>query len=434
VTLYFKLTEKSADGFKVYTAVPRVIKVLDYQDSIKYQKLDGISYIKTIARNLDDQIAAVGDDIFKIMDDPNTVLIYKFGQSTDRLWMRFNIDMILPNGVRVEKSTEDNRLMHHDGTKDYDNFFWKQDSGDFDERNLPYLTSDSNDFLNIIFTKEIPFVYENGYQRDDIKIFTIFLHREYIWQEDDKLKRQLTVIEHGDLYDVRHLLIRINLDKKAADKPPMTYVEKLKLSPGEINAEAYNLTGNTTTDVPVSGGTDSPGKLNDGGGPVSGDSQTYVYIQVITFDFKFHPKKPPVDRECEAFADYDMMRYIFRFKNSKGDTYDIDKVEVTSTPPQSGIDEDTEVVILHFKMRWTQDMGILADSEWQNHTKVTIFAKNQENFTYKIMEFNLDFKCQDGGYDPQTKKDSGMQISEGGNIVPNYTWVLIPGQSTDTPC
>jgi len=426
VSLCFKCTEKSADGFKVYTAVPRVIKVLDYQNSPRYGNLDGISYIKTVAKNLDDEICARHDNIIDTIDDPR-VLIYKFGEGIGFYWMKFVTDIVLPSGVKVEFSREDNRLTRHDGTKDHDNFFYRPKTGDFDERNIPYIASDENDFLNITFVKDIPFVYENGFPRDDIKIFTIFLHREYIWQEDDKLKRQLSVLEHGDLYDVRHLLIRVNLndDKDSSGKIiPMTYVEKMKLTPGDINAYAYDLTGETNTNIPTSGGTTpTGGTLDNGGGPVSGDTELYAYIQVITFDFQFHPKYPPIDRECEAFADYDMMRYVFRFKNRKGDTFDIDKVEVTTTP--SAITSSTTEVTLHFKLRWTQDMGILADLEWQDNTRVTIFAKNQENFTYKIMEFGLDFICQYGNYDPETKKDTGMQVSDGENINPNPTCIKI---------
>jgi hypothetical protein len=41
------------------------------------------------------------------------------------------------------------------------------------------------------------------------------------------------------------------------------------------------------------------------------------------------------------------------------------------------------------------------------------------------MEFGLDFICQYGNYDPETKKDTGMQVSDGENINPNPTCIKI---------
>jgi hypothetical protein len=41
-------------------------------------------------------------------------------------------------------------------------------------------------------------------------------------------------------------------------------------------------------------------------------------------------------------------------------------------------------------------MGILADKQWSGDTRCTVFAKTQSGFIYKLAEFGIDYKSQDG--------------------------------------
>ena len=76
-------------------------------------------------------------------------------------------------------------------------------------------------------------------------------------------------------------------------------------------------------------------------------------------------------------------------------------------------------------------MGILADTEWRDNTKVTIIAKTQENFSYKIGEFDLVFIGQYGGYKPEDKTDKCMYKTRNGEFKPNHTGIVINGQNRD---
>jgi hypothetical protein len=416
LNLYFKYAEKSADGFKIYTALPRLLQVLDY---VGNPAIDGISYIKTATKSSQDMIS---NNQFGSLKDllsmrSNPAIFYEFGKSTFTMFSGMERDTILPNNTKIYGSEEDG-LYHHDGTHDFDKYVHRTDTDNDDEEGKPnaYLTSDSNDFLNVKF--KLSLSLKGDLAGRNIQVFTILVHREYFCDEDNKLKHQLSVIEHGDLYDIRYLEARVNQEDGADVK---TYVEKIKLSPGTIDGDAYNVEGTTTGSEIGSGTIDgkidgedvtievddtnmtvSNGHMSGGKGKVSGDSQSYALIQTITFDFKFNPLNPPTSRQCEAFGNYSMMAYTFRFENSKGDVYDIDKVDVTTTPPV--VNETTDPVIIHFKMKWTQDMGILGDKEWNgNNTQVTIFAKTQENFVYKLNKFRL-VGVEQPGYNSSTKK------------------------------
>jgi hypothetical protein len=81
------------------------------------------------------------------------------------------------------------------------------------------------------------------------------------------------------------------------------------------------------------------------------------------------------------------------------------------------MDDDTgtgEVVkegAVKLKFRWPQDMGIIADTEWQGTTRCSLVIKTGSNFIYRTVWFSLSWSgdsAQEGGYHPDTKTSDNM--------------------------
>ena len=60
-----------------------------------------------------------------------------------------------------------------------------------------------------------------------------------------------------------------------------------------------------------------------------GEDSTRIFSQVITFDMAFDTRETTEvpNRQNEAFADYSMMSYTFRFTSAQNEEFDIDVVE-----------------------------------------------------------------------------------------------------------
>ena len=128
-----------------------------------------------------------------------------------------------------------------------------------------------------------------------------------------------------------------------------------------------------------------------------GEDTTKIYIQTLTFDMKFDTSDgtPIPCRQNEAFADYDMMSYVFRFKNKYGEQFDI-------VPSKVFMISKGSYAVLRFILKWPVNMGIIADPQWtgigmKENVPVEVFARTASNFIYKLKDIMMKFCCSNGG-------------------------------------
>ena len=406
--LYFKFTPVSNETFDVYTSAPKVVKVLP-KLKVGNKEYDGITYIKTvtttgeiIARNTLDGVLNdnrvilfhFGDEI-NVGDDVSTAnkfLLSLFPQYD--IFLPSNLETA-PNGLPLKNAWIGQGPTGYEMAQG--TFFWNPERSE-------YVTSDCNDFENILFKKR-------GIDLKEARVFTILVNRIYIYKDNDNLQRRLRTIETSELFDCRKILIRVNQETYTGGTlsgQPRTCILCRKLGETDINITVPTVDGATGKIVDDGhGGQEVKIEKNDiqeGSESTSGTGEDKVHIQLITFDFVVHTNVKPENSESEAFADFQMMSYIFRFKNANGDTFDLKPTGIEPEPHS-----DNGCTILHFTIRWTTSMGVLKDKEWQNNTIVSLYVKYSEiqsNFTYKLYDFKLDYIDQEGDYDPRTKKSS----------------------------
>lgn len=377
-SLIFKYTSKESSEFDIYTKAPKIIKVLNKDGYVK-DGIDGITYFKTASLNSENvEIASKGNDISDVLDNRD-IWLCSLTSSYESYWMKEEVT--LPPGVTIK---DDLKLKN--GSTSNGKFFWKDGE---------WLTSDDNDFTNIIFTKEED---ENMLPRDRIfneaSVIVIVVEREYLYLDNDNLKRRLRTVECSDLIDARHLLIRENTDTIPVKNDDGT-ISSLTAS-YVIATRGSVFPPEVVTDVdPDQGSVEIPdqepqGVVTDVHEDKKG-TYTLFHNQVLTFRMKFDMSGTPPNWQCQAFASYDIMSYIFKFsdKNNRNIYYiNCNEFYVTK---QSDL-----VYYIDYVVKWTQDMGILADENWRNNTKVEIYAKTPSNFTYKVSQFLLEFNAATG--------------------------------------
>lgn len=354
----FKINSVENNEFDIYTSVPRIIKVLPYPHSSYHY--DGLSYIKTVTPN--GEIAASGslNDII----DSGDVLLHRFEHPSNSFisYITGGPDMYLPEGVEM-----DDGLRLKDGSRAYGNFFRKDDD---------FITSDESDFQNIVFSK-------NGLSVNNVQIFTILVNRIYLYRQNDNLKRGLRILETGDMYDCRPIYMKINNDFDPLDtKKQYTFIEKRALGGVEVEVNQEDEQGGDEEE------------------PMGGTGDTYVHVQTVTFDLYAPAVDNPQQGACEAMMDYSKMGFTFRFTNDNDDVFDIEPSDITSEEVKEG--ETLIGIIVHLKVKWTQDMGVFADNEWRNSTRCSMFAKTSSGFVYKLSEFTFNTPSQPS-YDPGSK-------------------------------
>ena len=368
VSVMFKMNMVSADEFKILTAMPSLIRVLPYPHSNK--EYDGISIIKTITPKNAEVVASGSlDDLLSGRTESN-VTIHRFGHATNNDWWvslfgRYHdVDVILPDdNVKFEYGRDGSWKVN--GVKLYGNYLYKEEDDD-DQ----ILTSDDSEFQSVIYT-----LNKFDTRSSNVDIFTILVNRYYIPEDDStNLTNMFRTIEFSDLYDVRKILLKIEIGDT---KKPLTYIEKVFVSTSNVV-------------VPQEGeeGEEKPADE-------SGTSNNYVCVQTVTFSMCLPIDSTPSNSVCEAFADYSSMAYTFKFKNENGDVYEL-------RPSVSVDTSDESYPKVLFTVKWTQDMGVMADSGWRSSTKCTIIAKTRSNFTYKINEIDFTFNNQPN-YNRRTK-------------------------------
>jgi hypothetical protein len=251
----------------VFTAVPKLIKVLPYKDGY-----DGISYIKTVTPN--GEVAAMGG----VLNAIDEVKIYEFRElSSGGLSALFGLyDTIVPNGVWIEQ------MQLRDG-RQTESFFYKNDD--------MFLSDDTSDFQSIKYLL-------NDYDDfDTCKMFAICVERQYVSLNIENLTKSVRTFEFSDIYDARPLYMQVKTDAAGAD-PEWTYVEKRTIRQKSQQGE-------------------------------ESESEIAVFVQVITFELYFPQVTNPESGCCEAFGDTKTMSYTLYMKNKNEDVYQLPAIETS---------------------------------------------------------------------------------------------------------
>ena len=229
----------------------------------------------------------------------------------------------------------------------------------------------------------------------NVNMFALCIERLYLSKDDDNLQRTIRTFEFGEIYDVRPIFLQVDESN--------TYVEKKDLSSVEVEVEVT-----VESDDPEQG--EEP---TTSSGEGQGSASTFAHIQTLTLELFFPKKDNPLDRACETVANAGMMSYTLSLRNAHDEAYQLQPNKVL-TP---GMDDDTgtgEVVkegAVKLKFRWTQDMGIIADTQWQGTTRCSLVIKTGSNFIYRTVWFSLSWSgdsAQEGGYHPDTKTSDNM--------------------------
>ena len=363
VSIMFTMNMVSAEGFRVITALPSLIKVLPFPDGRKY---DGISLLKTVTPNGEVDVAGSLDEL---LYNVGFVTLYRFGhRASNEGWISFifgdeDIDVTIPDDS-INFSHFRDGSWDLNGISLYGNYFLKIQN---DEAQM--LTSDNTEFQSIIYSL-------NNFNMNNVDIFTVLVNRYYMPEEGyTRLTNMFRTIEFGDLYDIRKILLKVALGED------FTYIEKVLLGTSDVTVTPEQQEGQDKPD------------------DETGTSENYVCVQTLTFDMYIPTDVNPSDSVCEAFGDYTSMSYTFKFKNKNGDTYEL-------KPSVSADTTNTDYARILFTLKWTQDMGVMGDYVWGGSTTCTIIAKTRSNFTYKLNQFGFSWSGQDG-YDPDSKSITG---------------------------
>ena len=368
----FYINTFEVEGYNVYNHTPRLIRVLPYTGQNLRERcypennsslgLDGISYIKMSCSYPTDPNSSrpTYEGVNRTLDDAiRDVTVHKFGYCT---WIGLygKYDCYCPETVGWVDTI---RLKN--GMEITDWFFTEKDS-------KKPLTSDSYEFNNILFGKEIS--PGNIYENDGVGVFAILLQREYESTTDDNLTKHIRTLEFSSLFDCRPLEF----------KPDVLY------------------------------GTDSGHTYVDYQEAIVDGVTVQKFIQTLSFKFRFNEETTlPLSRNCEAFANVDSMSYTIYVKN-RDESYSLD-AEAEYIPRQGG--DHYGYLILTSK--WTEEMGIIPDKQWKNDLIVTIVGKTREGFTYKINEVHLEGGGFTNGfvtYDPNTRTGTGFENGKKYNV------------------
>ena len=400
--LAFHYNLKTHTDFDIYTRTPKIIKVLPYKDFMGHDmQTDGVSFIKKA-----NPITEFGEhcDGKSVDDAIDHVTIYTFNQPYIGYFFQTTYDTILPNGVSRYSNykTKLGRTVE------------RQDNWYFFQKDGQPLNSNDNDFGNIRFLKEkIDLVPENPSKA--VYAFSMVVDREYQNKDDDGLTKHIRAIEFTDIYDTRHLLVRTvstgpdycdTCEQGQADCEMLSYVEYKKI---ETVTPVNEPTGGGTADSGTSQVTVEVEKR-----PASGEGKSYT--QVLTFEMKFSTTGDPQELQNTGFGDYTMMGYTFEFVDKFGNKYFItDGVELCA------FELETDV-ILRFKVKWNQNMGILKDDKWGGKAKVAIYGKTPSDFVYKVANASCNILggCSDGYFEIKLNGDQELPTSEGEKKITKF--------------
>ena len=375
----FNYNRVSHDDFYIYTYYPRLIRVLPYIE-VNGQKTDGITYYKTASKSGE----LFGTDDLKTRIDDN-ITFYHYNSRRVDVWFIHEGNVYMPEGVDFYEY--DSRVISCLGGDNWGETFKKDGE---------ILASDSGDFSNILFSNEkdgIPLSEKN------VTVFTVLVIRDYFSQQQDHLTKHIRTFETSSLFDSRKVSIGVSQDREE------TFVQMSTIGfDGHVDVPTVgsNVTINTDDQGQATGGSVSVGSENQ---DVSGGGQTH--IQTVTFLMRFPKVDDPQQMYNQAFADYSLMGYTFKFTDNNGSNYYL--------PATVSAVTSNTLTVLHLTVRFSEDMGILADKVWDfgggKGAKVILLAKAPSGFTYKLNEFRLQAvihqAAKDGEeYDRENKKSN----------------------------
>ena len=336
--LNFSYNLISNELFDIYTRPPKLVQVLPYVQTPQGET-DGITYIKS-ANPGGEGLYADGNSLDAAI---NQMRFYTFTRASNNIFDQvfYNSDIMAPQGVTLNNG-----------------YFMK--NGD-------RLPSNDNDFANIVFSTKYDL------NNRTIDAFTILFDREYKYLEDDNLTRHIRTVEFGDLYDTRYLLAKADSTNSYVEYKRIDTITPVNepdsgnsTAHSELEYDGENIIGVNTEVEVASQERNAPG-------------EGMLYTQTLCFEMKFDVDKEPNKIQNCAFADTNMMGYIFEFvDNQGGNRYFINCSDV----------EASGNLILRFNVKWDQNMGILNDEKWTssgaNRVRMAIYAKTPSNFTYKL--------------------------------------------------
>ena len=390
--LDFRINKVASNDFDVYTERPFLIRVLDrdFFNETSTHGTDGITYLKSTSIDEPNGMYNGSNNIDTRIND---VQFWEFETPTLSNWtpptifsINWGFDIFMPNdSIEIAGSREGKRFFKKNGS---------------------YLTSDDNDFYNIEFKHNVENLDYYG-----LYAFSVLVLRTYKGKDSDYLTRRIRTLETSSIYDTRPIYLKVADYVNGTEKA--TYVIK---STSSIHAD---LDVNGETQPESNGGGENNTETNDEPQPQSetvtgsatGDIETQVHTQVITFQMLNVCDGRPEGMSNQTFANFDMMGFTFKFTDKYRNSYYLTPETTMDTKYiENGNNEITEAYI-NFKLIFTQDMGILADSQWSNGAEVIMFAKTRDGFSYKLKEFNLSTVNHintNSDYDQNTKtsKDS----------------------------
>ena len=348
-SIRFTINPYSCSGFEVHTKTPRLIQVLPY---IKFdgtdREIDGIGFLKTC--NPDNEFGGTSNKLYGdniALNDAINRITLKGGvfENPYAGWWIFvnnSRDIYMPDGVSLSR---DNEYKTKSGINVPGLFFKKNDN---------WLDSDDDDFSNIIFYKKTISLENDNTDGGAASVFAILIDREYQYTDDDNLVRHIRSIQTSDLFDCRTVYMKKKMPVNVGEEP-LAYVEK------------------------------------------SGSGEEATYEQTLTFDMKFDESAstPIQNRQNQAFADYETVSYVFKFKDRDNQTFEVPPADVLKFL-------DGNFSILRFIVKCPSDMGILADPQWtgenmRGSVPVEVFATTSSNFIYKLANIKILFDCGSGG-------------------------------------
>jgi hypothetical protein len=243
-------------------------------------------------------------------------------------------------------------------------------------------------------------------------MFALLIERRYMNKQDDGLTKSIKTFEFSEIFDTRPIYIRLVVNEGDI---LYTYIEKKSLAP---------------TDVTV-----TPEQQQQSTQPkeMSGEGENFTHVQYMTFELLLPYKENPSERACETFANPSMMSYELRLSNGGpvGDDesstyYSLKPIETIITPPPKSDDDEDDTPLttdkkIKLKFMWTQDMGVMADTNWGGGTRCQIIAKTGSNFIYKLADFSLSEPRQDK-YTPESKT-STLTVGEKDPTITKITQI-----------
>ena len=367
--LMFRISKKSDSDFEIYTSMPSLIRVLPFTNGV-----DGITYFKTATDNGEiNARKSIGDAI-------SNVSVYDWYGHISHYVSIFNrYDVVVPDDIDVGTDLKDNY-----GRKIQGRFFVNGD----DE----YITSNSNEFGNIIFVKSI-----SGNDFKDVKVFSILVRRFYVSNEDNKLINSIKTIELSELIDCRDVL--------------------LKFVPTYLNTEGQTVLGSYVELRNLKAEVTVEGSEEEGGGgeetEASGEGDAKSYLQTVAFMMHINTCGEPNTLENQVFTDYDNMSFTFMFKLGDDEYYvDCGNVTMIENMGCDGDSATTKSIDLVFSMKCPQEMGILCDDNGNNRAwTCSMLAKTSSGFSYK-----LGFKVNSGQQELPTTAGEGGRVITNGSI------------------